>query len=195
MGYRHKIGVMPKIFHDKIKHASSYKELYELVKGPNSYPAPTKLPSGSEYLDDYLGCYEITEEIYELGKYVDDSFLKPFRSEVFFNKELVDKYNKEQAFYIISKEGFKAIIKDHHEKVLTFYKDLLEGKEEVKGYLAGKIYDWTPNNFNVSPYFLDENKDSPTVVRSYRYEYQVFELARLYKSIDWNNSIVTITAW
>lgn len=195
MGYRHKIGIMPKELHNKIKEAKSYKELYESIKGEGSYPNPTKLPSGDEYIDDYIGCYDITKEIYELGKYADDSYLKDYREEVFVNKDLVDRYNRDSAFYIIGKEGFKAIIKNYHDKILSYFQDLSNDEKGWKEYFSGKVYEWTPNDFGVNPYFLDEKINGDDVVRSWKYEYQIFELARLYKTIDWENNVVTITAW
>lgn len=204
MGYRHKIGKMPKELFNRIKDVQSKKELFTLL---NKEWKEDVEDEDTQWENRYLGSYEITKEIFELGKYVDDAYLKPFSSRIFSNEDLHNEYNPtesyEGTFYVLSREGFKAIIQDYHKKIYNYFKGLQEGTEDIKGYLFDKVYEWDQpihmGNHQVNPYFLDEYEVTDphyqTVVRSWKYEYEIFELVRLYKSIDWENEVVTITAW
>ena len=85
MGYRHKIGVLKKEKHNEFKDLN----LDELKKWFHKREVSN---------DDYIPIYEITNEIFELGKYVDDSYLEPFRTSI-SNVYQVDEYfNEEQDF-------------------------------------------------------------------------------------------------
>lgn len=147
MGHRHNIGKMPKTLHDSIKDSSSLKELREAVG------KTWKEPEDEDDDYNYLGCYELTTELFCLGKSIDDSYLEPFRSDVFSSPELTKYYNTERDFYIINREGFKAIIQEFHNIVFEYFRDLEEGREDRDLYFRQKLDAWKKNSFKVNPYF------------------------------------------
>lgn len=191
MGYRHKLGVLSKEKHDIIKDMT-LPQLKEWYKVNHEYESIV------EEEDAYVPCYDITKEIYELGKYYDDEFLMQYISPIFSNAEVEEYYRQDNAFYFISQAGFVEIIQDYHGKISKYFKELLEDKKDWAGrspreeYFKSKLYEWD-NKFDFAPYSLHQNK--PDIVTSWKYEYAIFELVRIYKNIDWENEYATMTAW
>ncbi len=183
MGYRHKLGLLDKEKHSQIKDMT----VAQLKKW---------------YGDDYVPCYEITNEVYELGKYYDDNFVKTYAIDV-FSKPATNKYYKsENDFYIISKDGFKAIIDRYRKNVLEFYEMLLKQNENdklsfniptYKQHIEAKIRTWGENceKFKIFPYEIEDE----SISTCWEYEYAIFELVRIYKTVNWDKQLVTITAW
>lgn len=192
MGYRNKIALLSKEDHAAIR-GMTHKQLIKWFQNKKEKP---------DYTDTYVPMYEISEEIYELGKYCELKFLKEHKQKIFDRPALNREYNGEGEFYIIGKAGLRAIIEDYHQKILKYYKGILEPTAEDLRFgdvttpekaIAAKIREWEKNNFGVLPYCLRE--DSPEVVSSWSYEYQIFELVRLYKTIDYNKFEVCLTGW
>ena len=86
------------------------------------------------------------------------------------------------------------------------YLDTRTPEEKMKAAVMDKIHEWQKFSeenpeMNVSkelddhllPYNLDEN--SSVIVRSWSYEYQVFELVRRMKTIDWEKYSVLFMGW
>lgn len=183
MGYRHHIGILEKNKHELIKKMS--------VKQLKKW-----------YGDEYVPCYKITKEVYELGKYYDDNFMKPFKKKVFTKKATQKLYEGDQDFYIISKEGFEAIIDDYRQRVLEYYTLLLKQDKTdllinrittIEQAIESKIRTWGENctKFKLYPYSIQGEQ----ITTSWDFEYAIFELVRIYKTIDWENQLITITAW
>lgn len=183
MGYRHNIGILEKEKHEEIKDLT----VSQLKKW---------------YGDDYVPCYKLTKEVYELGKYVDDEYIEPFKTKVFTKKATNRYYEVDHAFYIISKEGFEAIIEEYRKRVLNYYELLLKPSEDdlfmgrvgtPEKHIQDKIRTWGENctKFKLFPYNLKGERISS----SWEYEYAIFELVRIYKSINWETQLITITAW
>jgi hypothetical protein len=176
MGYRHNLGILSKKKHEQIKNMT----VREIKKW---------------YGEDYVPCYKITKEVYELGKYYEGSFLKKFRSPVFARTATNRHFQGDHEFYIISKEGFEAIIEQYRKNVLEYYVGIQSGKIDVTPLevIDKKVRAWGENceKYKIYPYSMDGER----ITTSWEYEYSVFELVRIYKSIDWETQLVTITAW
>jgi len=196
MGYRHYIGTLSKKRREQIK-TLSVSELIEWGKQNNVGE------------NDYVASYHLANEIYEMGKYVDDKYLEPYRSPVFTNKDTDEYFQEDHDFYIISKEGLAAIIQDYHSKIALMFnnmmreykgeitpeeKILLECHEttSIECYLRDKVTVWD-NEFAIKPYDLKDKSNN--IVSSWKYEYAIFELVKIYKSIDWEKEYCVITAW
>jgi len=89
-------------------------------------------------------------------------------------------------FHLISKEGYLEIIEWHRAKILAYYKSLLIRDTQATTIHIGLIIgEWEKGN---PPYSLDEDEDKDEIVSSWRYEYSIFELVRIFKTFDWENS-------
>jgi len=74
------------------------------------------------------------------------------------------------------------------KEVVSYNDDDLKIKEVVS-YFDEKILEWD----TFIPYTLRNNTDEITT--SWKYEYVIFELVRIYKTFDWNNNILIWVGW
>jgi len=179
MGYRNYIGSLPKVEYDKIKNLT-IDEIRQLKKIDEE--------------DYYIGIHDFDiKELHEFGKYVefgDEKFYTPF----FLNKQVQEHIADEHDFYIVTKEFLKHIIEHYTEVVKKWYeevlpnnispKDLTEKQlESVWNHLRSIKSEWC----YLTPYNLEKGDEITT---SWKYEYSVFELVRLYKHFDFENNIM-----
>lgn len=186
MGYRHNIATIEKKVYEQIKDLTA-EELKAFFNESDYVP---------------MDCF--AKNIFELGKYYNDEFLKTFRTEVFSNEEVNVHFRADTDLYLISKEGFLAIIDSFREKVLNYYQDVMNHADhKIMGYnsapspeqfIQEKIRTWGENctQLKLYPYNLTENNED--IVSSWEYEYAIFELVRIYKSINWDTQLAAITA-
>lgn len=127
-------------------------------------------------------------ELHCLGKYCD--FPIEDYTEPYFSKwECSDT-----EFSVASQELLLTIIEEYRKTILENYKnDLEKSEEEIKVDIKRKITEWNGYGSEIYPYSLNiENKG---IVRSWLYEYAIFELVHIYKTIDWENEILIYSGW
>ena len=189
MGYRNNIAILCKEKHKAIRGMT----MPQLRKW---YFAPEKVDPD----DDYVPLYELSEEVYGMGKSCDLSFLKQVKKEI-FDRPATNKYfNDDNEFYIIGKEGLALIIEHYRQKVVSYYEKILTPDEKdlrfnwhttPQQHIERQLEEWKSQY--VKPYNLD--LDKPAVVSSWQFEYGIFELVRLYKTIDDDKFEICITGW
>jgi hypothetical protein len=171
MGYRLRLGKIPKT--EKQKYSGMTEDDVWALLEPQD-DAPYRPPNHTE--------------LYELGKYVN------YADHVsnFYDFELGDC-----EFWIMSKDGLLAIIQDYHKKIHDHYKDLLEEKEDRENFLRSRVREWDApeKNFGIRPYYLDEEHVDGEVVRSWQYEYAIFNLTYIYRHFDWENDYLIYSGW
>lgn len=193
MGYRVRLGKIPKWTKEKYSKANTEDEWFELFD--------TKDEDGDfKYTNTTYDPEEYTE-LYEIGKYV--SFDEGL--EKFYNFETEDT-----EFYIMTKAGLKAIINWYNERVFEYYKNdaailrkICENKaikdDEVEKLMdvcintENKVREWEGRFFK--PYYLDEIRTDGYVARSWKYEYAIFNLVYIYRSFDWENDYLIYSGW
>lgn len=109
---------------------------------------------------------------------------------------------------LLTKEDFIRIVNAIREMVYKNYENLRDSSyEHMKAEFDFKAKQWgVPEYFaemrNLSeeqllslqqPYDLRENSES--IVNSYLWEYQIFELVRLYKTFDWDKNALIFYGW
>lgn len=182
MGYRHYIATIDKTLYQQIRNLTK-KELADFFKS----------------LDKNVNRREFVKEVYEMGKYVEADYLKEHSRQFFDKKETnLNYHNEDTELYLITRAGFDAIIESYHKIISDNFAKLLEhhkngtkdmwGEDPVAKYLIGKGATWE-NSKNYQPYSLT----GEPITHSWSYEYAIFELVRIYKSINWENQLVVIT--
>lgn len=192
MGYRTYIGFIPKEEYNKIKcfnqeQLCAYK--------------------GEEDKECYVGAYEVVKELYEFGKYTEfdnEKFFTPFWD----NKEFQEYY--EGDFWVVNKEFLKHIIEHYKSKIISYYDKLLDcsatdrahekhgvlriKEDEVKNISPEKVAEWFNHIRNIlmewTHDFAFNMKDDDKVTHSWKYEYSIFELVRIYKTFDFENNVM-----
>ena len=116
--------------------------------------------------ENYLGMavYDFGESLYEFGKYTDFEPPKKSLKTFFKNKELNKYFTEEHDFNIVTKDFLEYIIESYKKRISDYYNDMM------------------------NPFFGVENGNS--ITSSWKYEYAIFELVRIYKSFDWKRNVM-----
>jgi len=194
MGYRNYIASLPKDEYENIKDFTE-EELQEYK---------------SEPMDDYpsVGVYDLApKKLIELGKYV-DRFPEELQNPFFTNKKLQEDYTIDHDLYVVGKEFLEVVIEHYTEKVRTYYDDMLKNvmtdekyprikdPDECESTDLYKIVEHVRNmSYEWGYAHMDGNKPynlelGDSVTTSWKYEYEIFEMVRVYKSFDWENNVM-----
>lgn len=161
--------------------------------------------------DTYFPVYKFPthQEVFELGKYIDEEIREGVTGKTpppfFEDEEIQSVYMTEQELYFVGKQGLLALIEEYRKKVIVSYESLIgepdlndrvtlgeNAKEKkVEQFLQGRLYCW--NN----PYldYLNFNEDSPKLHHFWDYEYLIFSLLHLLKTIDWDKKELILYAY
>ena len=149
-------------------------------------------------------------EIYEFGKlYWDDTAVRIYSKGMpLFEKEEVQKCFYDYRPYVMGKDGMLEAIEIYKAKIVKYYKGLLvDGDTNDFGYfydiepkdikdigtichhISDMLYHWD----RMGVVDIDMNHDQ--ISNSWMFEHQIFELVRLYKSIDWESKCLLFYGW
>lgn len=150
------------------------------------------------------------KRIFEFGKlYWDDTADRIYsKGEPLFTDKEVQEDVSDYDPYVVGKPGVLEAIEIYKRKIIESYKDLLVdggvqllpggffiGREDIKS--IDKVREFIHEKLKWWELFgaidLDETHES--ISDSYQYEHQIFELVRLYKSIDWETKTVLFYGW
>lgn len=197
MGYRHYLHAVDKNLIEKIQKCITNEEWCNLATSLGYEVDYEAAGDGTGYFPPH----SIGTEIYELGKYSEiGSWLENNRTQLFTTEELKQRY-EDYAFVSLSAEDFKLIIEAYVRKITDYFQYLLDpkpnpilnnkiDKEKLWEHtIQNKLESWQRVKF--AP-VLDLNLDNPCITRSWEYEYAVFELVRLYKTFDWENTALVL---
>lgn len=196
MGYRHYFYKVKKSEVEAVKKMT-FDELREYA-----------IRQGVEGEDDWFSFTDAKfmdkERVFELGKLYWDNTAEQIYATgkpLFENKDVQEDFSDYDPF-VVGKDGVKKAIEIYTGKVLDYFKSLAKpgcvpekvdilfklkpedlNVEEIRKAIGEKIILWS-NVFGLIPYNMDD--DNSCIINSCLYEYEVFELVRLYKSIDWD---------
>lgn len=190
MGYRHYLYKVKKDELNKIRNMTN-SDIYIHTKSNDE--------------DNYWSPLDLFRDkcIYELGE-IDNTMwkiLKNNRIDEIFTQEEVKEHMEEYDNGILNADGFLKIMETYKEKIISYLNDLLvdgykeswrENKtsyEKMKEHLEEKI-----RFITVSDEY-DFNLKNERITGSWTFEYSLFELIRLYKTINWDNYYVIYLAY
>ena len=119
---------------------------------------------------------EEIQEIYEFGKYVDAEL----RDGLITIKDMDDE---DCEFQIIDIESLVPIITHYASKFSTFLESLKDNTNDVynhQTYIEEQITRWSKPD----TYIYNLNKNKENLVNSWEYQYEIFDLIRIYKTFD-----------
>lgn len=188
MGYRHYLYKVKKDELNKIRNMTN-SDIYIYTKSNDE--------------DNYWSPLDLFRDkcIYELGE-IDNTMwkiLKNNRIDEIFTQEEVKEHMEEYDNGILNADGFLKIMETYKEKIISYLNDLLVDKEswrenktsyeKMKEHLEEKI-----RFITVSDEY-DFNLKNERITGSWTFEYSLFELIRLYKTINWDNYYVIYLAY
>lgn len=192
------------------------KKKYEEIKGMTleeyhqAYPKDVDKDEWDDEITYYVSRYSALENSYELGKYTGFNGEKMGGKRFFDLDETNDSvHNSDSEWLLVEKDFLKLVIEDYRSKIKKYYEEMVSvgrfgfpdknkkiedlTKEEIAAlynHVADMGSDWI-NPWDTPPYNLDSDDDK--ITNSWKYEYTIFELVRLYKSVDWENNILVFT--
>lgn len=206
MGYRHYFYKVKKADVETVKDMD-YKHLVEYAEANG---VEVDEWQGYKYINFISDKFLNKVEVYCLGKLYWDNTAERIYNEgtPLFSVAEVQKEFEDYVPYVVGKEGLLEAIRIYHEKVLEFYKDLLvDGKkrelpfgitltqddvkslDKVLEHIADKIRDIYRGIVDTN----DSNKWE--VTSSWDYEYAIFNLVHILKSIDWEQDTLLFYGW
>lgn len=188
MSYRFKLNKYHKTFIEQINNYPTREKFKEWIE--MFYPNCSSDPV--EFMD--------TTEIYEIGGYLPncnqilEKYKKPFTSE-----EILEDF-AEYDFAVLDKAGLEMIIEGYRKTIADSYRDLFgngkpnkQQQNEILMFLNERIEKWdNPVVPGLKPYGLEENLP---MVRAWDWEYQIWELVKIYREFDWDNYKLALTGW
>lgn len=206
MGYRNFFNEISKNLFKELNSLETFDDFVTWVKKSDN----KKMKKEADLREKYIPLYMLGVEVFEFGKYYENSKkIIETGSPLFKSDELMEKY-KEYEPYVVGKEGVRAAIDYQVSLIQENFKNILEheGKNSEKAsyrfygkskkdvyreYIEEKSREWKEYSFGLLSINLELNK--PQITESWKYEYNIFELVRLYKHTDWENNVFLYIGW
>lgn len=157
---------------------------------------------------------KLGDTFYDFGKYYDNAKNIMKMGKPLFNDEVLTEKHREERPYIVGPEAVLDAIQHYRSMVIKYHEDLLSiTKEEdmslerrldeltpeqrYKQDIESRYEEWTDNLFLAEGQCmaLDLNLERPGLTHSWKYEYAIFDLVRLYKDTDWNVYGLVFIGW
>lgn len=205
MGYRHYLYAIPKKQVEEIQACKTNEDLCNFAEHYGYKVNYSVCDDGS----GWFSTYKVGKKIWELGKYSEIGCkLESERPLLFTSDELKERYS-DDAFALLTKDDFKAVIEAYRQKIVDWFQSLLNpDKSQVTApnlsqaerkhleweyEIKDKLDKWSGKYFWISPIDLDESRER--ITGDWTYEYAIFELVRLYKIFDWENNELVLVGW
>ena len=108
--------------------------------------------------------------------------------------------DKACAPHVVQEHTLKTIIDVIKENIINYYKNLLKGNDAtcyamMRTHIEETIREWEPEYRPdiMSPINFNQNDEKLT--NSWRYEYSIWELVKLYKEFDFENNTMLFVGW
>ena len=136
---------------------------------------------------DFVDCRQLWDyddgvitNLYELGKYIDNEVREGLIT-------IGESDSDDGEFCIIDIESIPVIISHFSKKHINFLNSVKSGESRqftLESYIDDQIRQWSrPESF-----IYNINKDYDALVNSWEYQYEIFDLIRIYKTFDVENN-------
>ena len=216
MGYRNYIGLIPKKEYNKIKslthndllklygeynedsdnqgYVSSRefgKQLYEFGKYCDFNPPKGSVKTffkNKETELQYNSDTELKIVTKEFFAYIVGTYTEKVRS---YYKDMLKDFNFESEYY----KSRKGTYDSNYDRVTLSDNTLMTDKENISvnkciDHIVSMAWEWGITPFGDMETYLPYNLDNERteIVTSWKYEYSIFELVKLYKEFDWKKN-------
>lgn len=201
MGYRNYFYSANKKMVDKVRKYSYEDLAYYLDFIGSKALYIEEYDSRKEMCVDFHEMFD-QKKIFEFGKLYDDTAERIYShgEPLFLNKDTQDAFCN-YCPYIITKEGLKEAIEIYQEKIVNYYKWLIEYRQPKRlpfGFVISRSKKRKDNKLQSmaedqyfywsNGYAIDLDEDSESLTNSWMYEHEIFDLVRLYKNFDFDNN-------
>jgi hypothetical protein len=209
MSYRYRIYSIDKKIAEKLQKCTSLEEYLEAAKKyKEKLGEPFNAGDFYQYANDYayFPFYEFGDELFNFGSGYDNAGnMQRLGKPLFADAEFAKNFEDFEPF-VIGKEGLVCAIEDMRNKIIANMEDALTSKprhswdpedsgERCRMYIQDRLDEWSKfkelgNLYNV--YNLG-SKDN--IASSWLYEFEIFDLVRIYKTFNWENDVMLFYGW
>lgn len=209
MSYRHRIYSLDRKTTEELHKCSSYKEYLEAVKeyaSKNNLKIVCDEPQEGE-ARPYYPLYKLGKEIYNFGSRYNNANEMYKHGNSLFSSDELNEYFSEEHPIILDKSGLLCAIEYYRNCVIKEMEEVLSEAppkcwdkrshiDRLKTYVDDRLRDWTVyKEWGESHNIYNLNPESDNIVSSWYFEYQIFELVRIYKTFDWENNCMLFYGW
>ena len=143
-------------------------------------------------------------DLIELGKYSDEGFelsarkykVRKLKKQI--NLLIENCSDEDSDFNIITQEDFVWLIEKYKERTVNYWKKILSD-ERIESY--DKVYEnagdkckyYVQDLLHWEKFLINTDLNNKWILQTtWKYEYELFNLLHIYKTIDWENNIVFI---
>lgn len=108
--------------------------------------------------------------------------------------------DKACAPHVVQEHTLKTIINVIKENIINYYKSLLKGDDTtryamMRTHVEETIREWEPEYRPDIMGPINFNQNDKKLTNSWRYEYSIWELVKLYKSFDFEKNTLLFVGW
>lgn len=201
MGYRQYFYEVDKNIIDGIQNCKTEVDLHSFCVENNLHCEKYEDGDTVEY---YMPLYKLGKEVFEFGKYYENSgAMYKCGAELFSSEELRKTY-EDYAPIICGKDSVRCAIEWQKEHIINIYEDLLKEKsddvfdersqsERIIQHCKSHLRWWKPQFGDYTAYDLSNEKEN--LVSSWLYEHTIFDLVRIYKTFDFTSKSLLFMGW
>ena len=94
---------------------------------------------------------------------------------------------------MLFRSAYRLTVAEYYRELFANGNPNKQQLSEIVFFLSNRSEQWdNPVISSLKPYDLS---DKPDMVSAWDYEYQIWDLVRIYKTFDWNNKILVLTGW
>ena len=192
MGYREYIYEVDAELVEKIRACTTNEEFVELCKSISA--------CCNDIEDGYIPVYRLGRELFEFGKYYENSDkMYEHGDSLFASEELRERYKDYNAI-VIDKSGLLCAIEWQRKRVMSIYEDLLKEKSELNEYddrpQLERLKEHARDHLRWWKYGgCDTEETRERLAASWLYEHTIFDLVRIYKTFDWEHKRMLFFGW
>jgi hypothetical protein len=149
-------------------------------------------------------------EFHGFGKYYENAENIEKLGEPLFTNSDTQKHFEDYCPYVVGKEAVLCAIEDYRKKIVNWYSGLLMTQEEydssclpwkkgkttqeerIKQHLESQKREW---EIIWGMFAVNTDEESTNIVRSWLYEYEIFEIAHQFKMMDWEKNTIVFYGW
>ena len=201
MSYRHRIYKFPKSFAEDCRACKTKEDFHNIYF---KYCIDERIGKEQLEAENYWPLYNLGEQLFDFGDGYPNADEIYKHGDSLFNSEELKKEYFDNLPIVIDESAILCAIEWTRNTVADMYEDLCREKstsrwnnqnqfDRLKVHVEHKASEWRNKDFPMlKPYDLT---DRDCIVSSWLYEYQIFELVRIYKTIDWEKDCILFYGW
>lgn len=211
MGYRQYFYEVDKSKIEGIRKCKTEEELYDFCIKNNIECDKYEYDNIIEY---YCPLYHLGKELFEFGKYYENSDEIYKHGDSLFTSEELNKRYFDYGAIVCDENAILCAIEWQKQHIINMYEHLINNtfEDDFQKYTFPNDIDekelhyqrllehckdhlmWWKPMYGVGS-AINTNKETDSIAHSWLYEHTIFDLVRIYKTFDWENKCLLFCGW